>query len=109
MPEVFIARQPIYDRQLRVVGYELLFRQGTDADVGSLDKKASAQSIVNSLIEVGLDRLVGNKPAFVNLSRELLLCPHIRSIPANRVIFEILEDIQPDDETIAAINDLARA
>ena len=28
MSEVFVARQPIFDRHLHVAGYELLFRGG---------------------------------------------------------------------------------
>ena len=32
MSPFFLARQPIYDRQLNVAGYELLFRGDADSD-----------------------------------------------------------------------------
>ncbi len=35
MSEVFVARQPIFDRKLEVVGYELLFRSGRTTEAPS--------------------------------------------------------------------------
>ena len=35
MREVFVGRQPIYDRQLDVVAYELLFRSSEENQAGS--------------------------------------------------------------------------
>ena len=34
MDDIYIARQPIYDAQLKVVAYELLFRSGKTINDG---------------------------------------------------------------------------
>lgn len=109
MLDVFMARQPIYDKSLHVIAYELLFRRGRANEAGHLCEKDAAQAIVNSLIELGLDRLVGARTAFINLNRELLLSPHIRTLPRDKVVFEIVEDVLPDEETISAMRSLHQA
>jgi hypothetical protein len=82
MSEVFVARQPIFDRKLDVVGYELLFRGGQSAGALVSDpESATAAVVLGSFTEIGLERIVGSKPAWVNLSREFLLHGHARSLP----------------------------
>ena len=51
MPPAFIARQPIFDAKLRVVGYELLFRgRGYAADALIDDaERATATVVLNTL------------------------------------------------------------
>ena len=52
----FAARRPIYNRALDVHAYELLFRAG---DAGH----ATAESVVTTFADIGLDALVGDAPA----------------------------------------------
>ena len=74
MSEVFVARQPIFNRQLQVAGYELLFRGGDAATALVADPEGATASVVlNSFTEIGLERIVGSKPAWVNVSREFVL------------------------------------
>ena len=68
----------------------------TDADW------ASAVSIEQSATVFGLDQLVGDRRAFVNLSRGALLSEYHRLLPRERVVVELLEDIAPDAEVLAA-------
>lgn len=109
MSDVFIGRQPIFDRNNRVFAYELLWRQGngnaaqvTDGDL------ATTQVILNALTEIGLDRLVGNQPAFINLTRSFLLGEQPLPELNGRLVLEVLEDIAPDREIIQGIQHLAR-
>lgn len=45
----FVARQPIFDRQQNVYGYELLFRSGlSNFFDGSNEDLATARMIINS-------------------------------------------------------------
>ena len=109
--EVFIARQPIFDRKLRVVGYELLFR-GEDARSNPgrarvLDPAAATATVVlNSLTEIGLDRIVGPHVAWINLPREFLLGGLASALPARATCFEVLEDQLIDDDFVEAIAEL---
>jgi EAL and modified HD-GYP domain-containing signal transduction protein len=108
---VFVARQPIFDRTKNVFGYELLFRSGTenrydpsaDADASTLDVIAS------SFLVIGLDELTGGKRGFINFTRNLLLGDVVDLLPPEFVAVEILENIAPDEEVLAACRRLKEA
>ena len=90
--EVFVGRQPIYTQQLDVFAYELLFRRGEMQHAGVTDgNQATAQVLVNTFLELGLDTLVGPKRAFVNLTRDFLLQDYSLVFPADRVVLEVLK------------------
>jgi EAL and modified HD-GYP domain-containing signal transduction protein len=109
MPDVFVARQPIFNRNLEVVGYELLFRGGcvNEALIAS-PEGATATVVLNSFTEIGLERIVGKKTAWVNVSREFVLSGLAQAVPPGLVGLEILEDELLDDEMIAALRGLKR-
>ncbi|GIX48625.1 MAG: histidine kinase [Candidatus Tectimicrobiota bacterium] len=110
MQDVFVGRQPIYDRQLDVFAYELLFRSGEANQARFVDGDlATSQVILNTFLEIGLDTIVGQKRAFINLTRGFLLqdCSHV--FPAKRVVLEVLEDVHVDAELLAAVRRLAAA
>jgi len=107
MSEVFVARQPIFDAQLEAVGYELLFRAGhATTAVVSDPEGATATVVLNSFTELGLERIVGARPAWINVSREFVLHGFARSVPPELVLLEILEDQLIDEELVAAIRSL---
>lgn len=93
---VLVARQPIFSRAGKVQGFELLYR-AAPGTTGEFDPEyATATVIANSLIGIGLDRLVGGRPAFINVTRRLLLELDPLPLPPERVVLELLED-QPVD------------
>lgn len=110
MAEVFVARQPIFDRRLEVVGYELLFRDGRvpEAAVASAEG-ATASVVLNSLTEIGLERIVGNRTAWINVSREFVLGGLAETVPPGLVCLELLEDQLLDEQLYAGIEELGRA
>ncbi|MES9934954.1 MAG: hypothetical protein ABW153_00850, partial [Sedimenticola sp.] len=69
MEDFFIARQAIFDRNMQVYAYELLYRDNQGRPVESLDgDRASSLVILNSFAEIGLERMVGKAKAFINLT-----------------------------------------
>ncbi len=105
--EVYIGRQPILDRTSRVAGYELLFRSGTANYCDSADDvEATSQVIVNAVLGIGLDRLLGSRPAFINFDRTLLLGDWTTLLPPDKAVIEILENVPPDPEVLAACHRL---
>lgn len=106
MGEMMVARQPIFDRKLGVYGYELLYRGASEFTAGVMDVRNSAQSIVNVLLEFGLNDLVGDRRAFVNIDQELLLSGTVGALPQDRVVIELLETIEPTEEVKEAIRQL---
>lgn len=105
-PHVFIARQPILDRARRVVAYELLFRPSEGAGAtGPLPEQATASVLTDAVMAFGLDTLTLGRPAFINATRFLLLegLHGLEEIlPPDRVVIEVLEDIEADAEVIEA-------
>src|SRR5256885_1812345 len=90
----YVGRQAIFDRRLNVVGYELLYRDSEENRARFDDvTQASAATMVNAFLELGLDNLVGNVPAFVNMSAEFLLGDYPIPLPPERPVIEVLEDI----------------
>jgi EAL and modified HD-GYP domain-containing signal transduction protein len=101
---VYAARQPILGRTSDVVGYEILFRGGPENRFdGSNLEIASATSIEQSTAAIGLDALVGDRTAFVNLTRGALLAGFHRMMPPERSVIELLENIEPDAEVLDAV------
>jgi c-di-GMP phosphodiesterase len=105
----YVARQPVYDRDLNVVAYELLFRGGAASDEASVidAQAATGEAALTAVADIGLDVLVGGRRALVNVSRSFLLGEQVLALPHDRVSLEVLESVEPDAEVIARLHDLA--
>ncbi|ETX10177.1 diguanylate phosphodiesterase [Marinomonas ushuaiensis DSM 15871] len=91
---VALARQPIVDSRLTVMGYELLYRKratSIEADVMD-DVSATAQVISASIFEIGMENIVGSNKAFINFPRACLLSPSGIPINKDNVVVEVLEN-----------------
>jgi c-di-GMP phosphodiesterase len=109
MPEVFVARQPILNRDLQVAGYELLFRnQDVTAALVADPEGATASVVINSLTEIGLERIVGPNPVWVNVTREFVLSGLASTLPPAVCGLEILEDELLDERFVHALIELKR-
>jgi c-di-GMP phosphodiesterase len=108
MHSAFIARQPIFNAKLEVVGYELLFRGRGWADDALADspQHASATVVLNSLTELELKRIVGRKRAWVNVPREFVLDGLAQAMPAGLGGLEISESEVFDEEMVTALREL---
>ena len=108
--KTFIARQPIFDRKQNVIAYELLFRHPFENSYdGSDPAKATSRVILDNLMLMDLDLLLGGKLAFINATRESLIENHMTLLPKEKTVVEIVEDIEPDDEVISACKRLKDA
>jgi len=103
--ERFIARQPIFDRRLRVFGYELLFRAGPQ-NVFEPREQASSRVIVDSTMVFDLDTLIGSTKAFINANEEALQRGSVRLLPPARIVVEILEGVEPSPAMVRACTEL---
>ncbi|HHJ13700.1 MAG TPA: EAL domain-containing protein [Gammaproteobacteria bacterium] len=106
---IFIGRQPIYDRDGGLYAYELLFRSAHNDKAHVIDgDRATSEVIINTFMEIGLDRIVGDRLAFINLTRSFFVDETTISLPRDRVVLELLEDIEVDETLIAGVRRLAR-
>lgn len=109
MNKVFIGRQPIYDRQLNVMAYELLFRD-SECNAARIDNpdKATSELIVNALTELGLTNIVEDKLAFINLTRNFITGNMPLPGSEETLVLEVLEDIPLDADVLNGIQKLKR-
>lgn len=104
----FVARQPIFDREQNVFGYELLFRNGVE-DFFNADPELAARSTLDSSLLYGINTLCDNRRAFVNCTREVLFKDLITLLPPSQTVAEILETVEPEDRVVAACKRLKAA
>ncbi|NJB68253.1 EAL and modified HD-GYP domain-containing signal transduction protein [Desulfobaculum xiamenense] len=101
---VFVARQPIFDVQQNVFGYELLFRSSgeaacafvTDSDMATTKVIADGFLLAHAGMEPG-------QRALINFPRRLLLDDAAFALPPDIAIVEILEDVRPEPDVLHAI------
>lgn len=98
--EAFVGRQPILDRDRRIVAYELLFRSSRTAQVADFSEKnlAALRVIANTFATLGEEAVLGGHLGFFNVTREVLLADALFALPKERVVIELLEEIEPDRE-----------
>ncbi|MBV8732330.1 MAG: diguanylate phosphodiesterase, partial [Acidobacteriia bacterium] len=72
--DVFVARQPIFDRDLKTFGHELLYRSSSANSYSGTDSTmASLEVINNSLFAAEIGQIGGGRRVFINFDRNLLL------------------------------------
>lgn len=109
--EALLARQPIFDQRLEVVGYELLFRgalHGLEPHAAQDGDLMTAQLMVDAFI-LGIDRLAGRKKLFINADRRILTGAVPIVFPPEKTVVEVLRPLGLDDEARAGVQALAEA
>ncbi len=101
---VQVGRQPILDRNQKVYGYELLYRhedKGPEAETeGNL---ATARTVLNTFLEFGMKRLVGEHRVFINLTRTFFTNLQPLPLDKKRLVLEVLENVEPTPQVITGI------
>lgn len=108
MSEIFIARQPIVDRNGHIFAYELLFRTGMHPNVASVEcnKTATTRVLINTLNNFGSKMLLGDRLGFVNVDHTILSDTILETVPPGQFVFELLESTVIDETTIARVRSL---
>ena len=99
--DVFVARQPIFQKTKEIFAYELLFRSGMTSGFPNIDGNVATTSLLSSsFFTIGVDKITGGKLAFINFTADLIKqgTPHL--FPNEKLMVEILEDIEPDKEIV---------
>lgn len=105
--DIVIARQPIYDQRMGVIGYELLYRHA-DADHAEIDDRdlASSSVIIGSFLHIGIDTLVGSALAFINVPRRFIIDESLSPFFEGQSVLEIQNDVEPDSEVLKGLKRL---
>ncbi len=99
--QLFLGRQPILDREQRLVAYELLFRNGTRNAAEVTDGvQATATVIANAFAELGVEAALGNCRGFINVDEQFLFSDMLELLPRHCVVLEILETVPPSPAVV---------
>lgn len=99
--DIFLARQPIFDKKNKIIAYELLFRTGMLNKYNSVDgDNATIEVIKNTLFNFGIEKIAKNKKVFINFTENILKSNILDLLSPEYVVVEILEDIEPTLEII---------
>lgn len=108
---ILIARQPIFDNDMNVYAYELLFRSNminNESGVNEFNGDLATSQVINhTFMEFGIDRVIGNKRGFINLTRAFITGEIPLPFDHNQVVLEVLEDIVVDKQLIEAVDGLS--
>jgi len=110
MAEIFVGRQPIYDRDLEVYAYELMsctHASGRQQAHDPMDAdRATSRLILDAFLEIGIDKLVGRHIAFIKLAERFLHADEELPLPPERMILRIPSFVQVTEQVIAGAKQL---
>ena len=101
----YVARQPIMDER-GLHGYELLFRCGPASRAFCGNGESATRTVLDNAMTLGLERLTGGMPAFVNCTQESLEERLVMVLPPDKTVLELLETLQPTDALWHACREL---
>lgn len=97
----YVARQPIFDRDKNLHGYELLFRDSLRNVFPSINAhEATSKLLAGSHLHLGLEDITGKYPAYINFPELSLLVRVPQLLPKEQVVVELLEEIEPGPELV---------
>lgn len=93
--EVFVARQPIFTEKKEIFAYELLHRDNLENRYPEMNgDEATADVIINSFLNIGIDQLSNGKPCFINFTEKLLNLRLPTYFQPHEIVIEILETVE---------------
>lgn len=105
-----LARQAIADKDLNLVGYELLYRRNqTATSAGVQDHlQASARVYSLALLDLGVGKLGSGLPVSLNIPQFWLEQEDLFPKVTSKVVLEILEQVQPSEQVLQSLQKLRK-
>ncbi|MBD8036533.1 EAL domain-containing protein [Solibacillus sp. A46] len=108
--EVFIGRQPIFNKYEEIIAYELLYRNNYVNQFPNIDSDtATIELLINSFLSIGIKEVANGKPAFINFTENLIMQDSVDFLESEQVVIEILEDVSITPELIQQLKQLKSA
>jgi EAL and modified HD-GYP domain-containing signal transduction protein len=104
--DFFLARQPILGRNQHLVAFELLFRTDDVSDANVTDGAAATAAVISHASQLGLEKVIGDRIAFVNVDEVVLMSDFVRFLPHDKVILEILETVRATPDVVQRVQEL---
>ncbi len=106
--DAYVARQPIFNKDMQIYAYELLFCDGTEKYLPEMDGDiATTQVIKNSVINIGMNEICAGKKSFINFTANLLIKQIPLLLSKENIVVEILEDVEPEEDLLQACREMS--
>jgi c-di-GMP phosphodiesterase len=95
--QVYVGRQPVFDRNRKAVAYQLLHRSSTiNTAEPAMNGNATRELVEHSLLQWGLDQLLGGVPGHIRVDADFLASGLHLTLPPDRVALEFADDVDID-------------
>lgn len=106
---VFVARQPVFQTDESIWGYELLFRTG-EANVAEIfDDSQATSAVIADGLSMALEGLPETARVLINFPEQMLLDGVGFALPSDRCVVEVLEHVRPTADVLDAVRRLKDA
>ncbi len=104
----YVGRQAILDKNSKIFAYEILYRESVSDDSANIEdsREATAKVLINLFNNVGIETIVGNKKAFINVDESILICLFENLVNPEKIIFEILENTLVNEKIVNRVKQL---
>ncbi|EWH11549.1 EAL domain-containing protein [Catenovulum agarivorans DS-2] len=105
----YVARQAILDVEEKIVGYELLFRNGVENAFPDIcPDQATSQILTSNHLTRGLESITDGKCTYINFFEDTLINRFPESLDPKNVVIEILESVEISEELLDACRALKK-
>jgi EAL and modified HD-GYP domain-containing signal transduction protein len=102
-----VARQPILDRHSKVYGYELLFWNGQESELGLIGQP-TAEDMLGNAKNFEMEQLSSGLPAFVRLAGASLSEEWVLGFPPDLTVVEVAESEESSPTLLDACHNLKK-
>lgn len=105
--EVFVAKQPVYNIWEEIVAYELFYRKDMTNIFPYIDgDQATSDVIINSFLNIGIDRISQGKRCGIQFTENLLEKKLPTLFNPKDIIVKINNQVKPSDKVIQMLKEL---
>lgn len=105
--DIYVARQPIFNRNMNLFGYELLYRRSENNYFENTDPSGATTELVhNTFLLMDFNKLTDGTRGFINFNQELMEQEIPGILPKDKVVIEILENVEASQSVIDACKKL---
>lgn len=104
-----IARQPICNSALKVIGFEVLYRMNNGENSATIidDDSATIDVLLATFNDLSISDVVGEQLAFINFTSNIIV-NKLPPLPAKQLVIELLEGQKVTPELIKALKQLRK-
>lgn len=107
--KIFVARHPIFTRDMQIWGYELLFRHADNVQVAVIsDGDQATTEVLADGFNLAVQGMRKGAKALINFPRKAIINMDPCLLPPEQCVVEILETVHPESEVLQALQALKK-